>query len=153
MFPVLSPDPVVRLELLSPTDLAPLRIPGLHESTGGNPGFVAEAVSNGNRTVLSPTLSDALLGQCRAAGAYAHRVLLGHLPGVEMAYDLFPQPGDRLWTPADWAWIGGLLEEITPNPQQRWQAAIKGGAEREPGRRAHSPRKGQHRIPCAFAPV
>src|ERR1700751_4540812 len=69
-------DARVRLEPLSPADLEPLGIPDLHESTGGNPGFVAEAVSNGNRTVPSPTLSDALLGQCRAAGAYAHRVFL-----------------------------------------------------------------------------
>ena len=65
-----------RLEPLSSTDLAPLGIPDLHESTGGNPRFVAETVSNGNRPALSPTLSEALLGQCRAAGAYAHRVLL-----------------------------------------------------------------------------
>jgi len=32
---------------------------------------------------------------------HAHRVLLGHLPGVEMSHDFFPQPGDRIWTPAD----------------------------------------------------
>lgn len=45
---------------------------------------------------------------------HAHRTLLGHLPGVEMAYDLFPQPGDIIWTPADWAWIGGLLDVLLP---------------------------------------
>src|SRR5262249_48299660 len=45
---------------------------------------------------------------------HAHRVLLGHLPGIEMPYDLFPQPGDRIWTPADWAWIGGLLDVLLP---------------------------------------
>jgi predicted ATPase len=73
---LLKPDALVRLEPLSSTDLAPLGIPDLHDSTGGNPRFVAETVSNGNRRALSPTLSDALLGQCRAAGAYAHRVLL-----------------------------------------------------------------------------
>ena len=43
---------------------------------------------------------------------HAHRVLLGHLPGVEMSHDFFPQPGDRIWTPADWAWIGGLLDVL-----------------------------------------
>src|SRR5690606_25565202 len=26
----------------------------------------------------------------------------------------FPQPGDRIWTPADWAWIGGLLDVLMP---------------------------------------
>ena len=45
---------------------------------------------------------------------HAHRVLLGHLPGVEMSHDFFPQPGDRFWTPADWAWIGGLLDVLMP---------------------------------------
>ncbi len=45
---------------------------------------------------------------------HAHRVLLGHLPGIEMPYDLFPQAGDRIWTPADWAWIGGLLDVLLP---------------------------------------
>ncbi len=43
-----------------------------------------------------------------------HRVLPGHLPGVEMSHDLFPQPGDVIWTPADWAWIGGLLDVLMP---------------------------------------
>ena len=45
---------------------------------------------------------------------HGHRVLLGHLPGVEMSHDGFPQPGDRIWTPADWAWIGGLLDVLLP---------------------------------------
>lgn len=45
---------------------------------------------------------------------HAHRVLLGHLPGVEVSHNLLPQPGDRLWTPADWAWIGGLLDVLMP---------------------------------------
>ena len=45
---------------------------------------------------------------------HAHRVLLGHLPGVEMSHDLFPRAGDRIWTPADWAWIGGLLDVLMP---------------------------------------
>ncbi len=40
---------------------------------------------------------------------HAHRTLLGHLPGMEMFHDFLPQPGDLMWTPADWAWIGGLM--------------------------------------------
>ena len=52
-------------------------------------------------------------GQPKGA-LHAHRVLLGHLPGVEMSHDLFPQPGDKIWTPADWAWIGGLLDVLMP---------------------------------------
>jgi acetyl-CoA synthetase len=42
-------------------------------------------------------------------------VLLGHLPGVEMPHDFFPQPGDCFWTPADWAWAGGLLDCMLPS--------------------------------------
>ncbi|WP_368188198.1 AMP-binding protein [Aestuariibius sp. HNIBRBA575] len=45
---------------------------------------------------------------------HAHRVLLGHLPGVEMSHNFFPQSGDCIWTPADWAWIGGLLDVLMP---------------------------------------
>ena len=45
---------------------------------------------------------------------HAHRVLLGHLPGVEMPQRLFPQTGDVFWTPADWAWIGGLFDVLLP---------------------------------------
>lgn len=45
---------------------------------------------------------------------HAHRVLLGHLPGVEMPQRFFPQPGDRFWTPADWAWVGGLFDVLMP---------------------------------------
>ncbi len=45
---------------------------------------------------------------------HAHRVLLGHLPGVQLPHEFLPQAGDRLWTPADWAWAGGLLNILLP---------------------------------------
>jgi acetyl-CoA synthetase len=53
-------------------------------------------------------------GQPKGA-LHAHRVLLGHLPGVELPHRFFPQPGDLFWTPADWAWIGGLLDVLLPS--------------------------------------
>jgi acetyl-CoA synthetase len=31
-----------------------------------------------------------------------------------MSHDFFPQPGDLFWTPADWAWIGGLYDVLMP---------------------------------------
>jgi len=46
---------------------------------------------------------------------HAHRVLLGHLPGVEISHNFLPAEGDRFWTPADWAWIGGLLDVLMPS--------------------------------------
>src|SRR5262249_42466288 len=52
-------------------------------------------------------------GQPKGA-LHGHRVLIGHLPGVETHHDFLPQPGDRLWTPADWAWAGGLLNVLLP---------------------------------------
>jgi DNA-binding SARP family transcriptional activator len=75
IFPLLVPDTLVRLEPLSPGDLAPLGIPGLHEATGGNPRFVAEAVACGAPVVPSKTLADALIAQCRAEGPRAYRTL------------------------------------------------------------------------------
>jgi acetyl-CoA synthetase len=41
---------------------------------------------------------------------HGHRVLTGHLPGVALSHDFLGQDGDVLWTPADWAWIGGLFD-------------------------------------------
>jgi DNA-binding SARP family transcriptional activator len=66
---------VVRLEPLTPADLAPLGVPALHESTGGIPRFVADVVTTGDGE-LSPTLAEALVAQCRAEGPWAYRVLV-----------------------------------------------------------------------------
>lgn len=38
-----------------------------------------------------------------------HRSLFGHMPAVEFFHDFLPQADDLMWTPADWAWIGGLM--------------------------------------------
>jgi acetyl-CoA synthetase len=46
---------------------------------------------------------------------HAHRTLLGHLPGVEFPHNFFPQKEDLFWTPADWAWIGGLIDVLFPS--------------------------------------
>jgi acetyl-CoA synthetase len=46
---------------------------------------------------------------------HAHRVLLGHLPSIELIHDFFPQPGDLHWSPADWAWIAGLFDVLFPS--------------------------------------
>lgn len=45
---------------------------------------------------------------------HGHRVLIGHLPGVELMHDFLGQRGDCLWTPADWAWMGGLTNVLLP---------------------------------------
>ena len=44
----------------------------------------------------------------------AHRVLLGNVPGFVHSHDFFPRPGDMFWSPADWAWTGGLMDALLP---------------------------------------
>ena len=53
-------------------------------------------------------------GQPKGA-LHGHRVLIGHLPGAELPHYPFPQSGDIYWTPADWAWAGGLLDTLLPS--------------------------------------
>ena len=46
-----------------------------------------------------------------------HRSLLGHIPGVEMPHEFLSSSepvNDLFWTPADWAWIGGLFDVLLP---------------------------------------
>ncbi|MBH0238015.1 AMP-binding protein [Methylobrevis albus] len=45
---------------------------------------------------------------------HGHRVLLGHMPGIQLAQEGLPRPGDVMWTPSDWAWAGGLLNALLP---------------------------------------
>ncbi len=45
---------------------------------------------------------------------HAHRFLIGHLPSIECTHPGFGQSGDCGWTPADWAWIGGLMDMAMP---------------------------------------
>lgn len=40
---------------------------------------------------------------------HAHRTIIGHIPCVQMAHEFAPQENDLFWTPAEWAWIGGLM--------------------------------------------
>ena len=47
-----------------------------------------------------------------------HRTLLGHIPGVEMPHQFLSSDlsnNDCFWTPADWAWIGGLFDVLLPS--------------------------------------
>lgn len=45
---------------------------------------------------------------------HAHRSLFGHLTGFECYYEFPPEPDDVMWTPADWAWLGGLMDALIP---------------------------------------
>ncbi|MGE5274104.1 MAG: BTAD domain-containing putative transcriptional regulator [Verrucomicrobiota bacterium] len=71
----LAPDTIIRLEPLTPAEVAPLGIDDLHETTGGHPRVIADVVSNGRPASPSRTLAEALLNQCRAEGPQAFRIL------------------------------------------------------------------------------
>ena len=43
-----------------------------------------------------------------------HRCLIGNLPGFVHSHDGYPQDGDLFWSPADWAWTGGLMDALLP---------------------------------------
>lgn len=43
---------------------------------------------------------------------HAHRVLFGQASGFRACHEFTPQRGDLMWTPADWAWIGGLVNTL-----------------------------------------
>ena len=45
----------------------------------------------------------------------AQRTLLGNLPGFVSSHDFYPQRGDMFWSPADWAWTGGLFDALLPS--------------------------------------
>ena len=108
----LRPDTVMRLEPLSADDLAPLGIPDLHEATGGSPRFVAEAVASDRHAGYSPTLTDALVAQCRAEGAWGYRVLVA-ASVLEQPFE--PEPlADVLGADG-----GELIEELERLCEQR----------------------------------
>ncbi|MGD9914259.1 MAG: acyl-CoA synthetase [Rhizobiaceae bacterium] len=77
----------------------------------GDPAFVTADTAADDPAIIIYT--SGTTGNPKGA-LHAHRVLLGHLPGVEMSHGFLPEPGDRIWTPADWAWIGGLLDVLLP---------------------------------------
>ena len=83
----LKPDTIVRLEPLTPAELAPLAIPDLYEVTGGNPRFVAETMTGDGREEPSSALAEALLARCRAEGAASYRVLVAS-SALEQPFDL-----------------------------------------------------------------
>lgn len=42
------------------------------------------------------------------------QALLGNIPGFVASQNGFPRPGDVFWSPADWAWTGGLMDAMLP---------------------------------------
>ena len=72
-----------------------------------------ECVNTTSETPAVLIYTSGTTGKSKGA-LHAHRVLMGHLPGVEVSHDFLGQEGDIIWTPADWAWIGGLFDVLMP---------------------------------------
>jgi acetyl-CoA synthetase len=51
---------------------------------------------------------------------HGHRVVAAHAAPIHLAHDDFPQPGDLFWSPADWAWAGGLIDCLL----SAWHAGV-----------------------------
>lgn len=43
-----------------------------------------------------------------------HRMMLGHIPSLEFIYEFYPEENDVFWSPADWAWMAGLMDILMP---------------------------------------
>ncbi len=43
-----------------------------------------------------------------------HSAIIGNLTGFVASQNWFPQPNDVFWSPADWAWTGGLMDALLP---------------------------------------
>jgi acetyl-CoA synthetase len=100
------------LKLIFSVDGPADRALGFHEMlTRASPSFTPVDTSPDDPAMMIYT--SGTTGPPKGA-LHAHRVLLGHLPGVELPHEFMPQPGDRMWTPADWAWAGGLLDVLLP---------------------------------------
>jgi acetyl-CoA synthetase len=96
-----------------------LCVDGPHGKAAGFHEMLARASSAFTPQLTSPDdpammiYTSGTTGQPKGA-LHGHRVLIGHQPGIEMPHEFFPKPGDRMWTPADWAWAGGLLNVLLP---------------------------------------
>jgi acetyl-CoA synthetase len=111
-----------RVVLGEPEALERVRALGFHGATidvdeldalldRASPSFAAAATTPDTPALLVYT--SGTTGPPKGA-LHGHRVLAGHLPGFELSHDFYPQPDDRIWTPADWAWIGGLYDVLMP---------------------------------------
>jgi len=81
---------------------------------------------------------------------HAQRVLLGHLPGVEMSHGGRITADDVFWTPADWAWIGGLLDVLLPALHHGSTVVARRLAKFEPGEALAL--MARHRVTNVFLP-
>lgn len=104
--------PGLRLVVLSGAEPRPGKLDFTELASGDADGFVAADTRPDDAALMIYT--SGTTGPPKGA-LHGHRVLLGHLPGFQFHHHFLPQPDDRMWTPADWAWAGGLLNALLPS--------------------------------------
>ncbi|MEM7710790.1 MAG: AMP-binding protein [Pseudomonadota bacterium] len=103
-------DGLARLDALDLPDLA-LRIDV--DADGALAGDPVAPVRNGAEGPAVMIYTSGTTGAPKGV-LHAHRFLAGHMPCLETALEGFPRDDDVGWTPADWAWIGGLMDLAVP---------------------------------------
>lgn len=107
---VVSPENVAKVREAVP-DLRIIEVgPELDDLCSADP---IESVDTAAEDPVFLIYTSGTTGQPKGA-LHAHRTLFGHLPAFELYYEYAPQPGDVIWTPADWAWIGALMDVVIP---------------------------------------
>ena len=130
----------------------------------GAVGFSAlvEAASDRPLPISSGPADPALMiytsgttGQPKGA-LHGHRVLFAHVSGVTFTHEGIGQAGDRMWTPSDWAWAGGLLNTVLPalalgvpvvaQPRGKFdpEAALRADEARRGAQRLHPAHRAAH---------
>ena len=80
----------------------------------------------------------------------AHRSLMGNLTGFEASHNGFPVADDIVYTPADWAWTGGLLDGLLPAWYYGVPVVAYDSKKFQPD--AIMSLMSRHRVTCAFIP-
>ena len=79
---------------------------------GASPDFTNADTSPDDPAMMIYT--SGTTGQPKGA-VHGHRVVPAHVPGLRFAHPGLGRPDDLMWTPADWAWAGGLLNVLLPS--------------------------------------
>ena len=97
-------------------------------SSGGDP------IENASSRADDPAMlfyTSGTTGPAKGA-LHAHRVLIGHLPGFQMVFDLAPHPGDVFWTP-----LGLVLDGLSRGGRLA-RALFRASGRREAGSASRS---------------